>query len=101
MGRWPTWVDASALVILTVGARHGVPVQYRWGVTLRGAVGVQGKGQGPISADAGAGRRHFGLLGVVWLGPGRQLRRVRPRCSHFSALAQFDVEAALRRHLAS
>ena len=56
------------------------PYNSRWGVTLREAVGVQGKGQGPISEDGSAGRRHFVtayLLGMVWPGPVRQLRRVR------------------------
>jgi len=60
------------------------PYNSRWGVTLREAVGAHGKGRGPISEDWSAGRRHFDLLGVVWLGPVRQLKRPRLRILHFS-----------------
>jgi hypothetical protein len=80
------------------------PYNSRWGVSLREAVGVQGKGQGPTSEDGSAGRRHFViayLRGVVWLGPVSQFRCLRLPCSHFSVLVQSGVEAALRRHLAS
>ena len=45
------------------------------------------KGQGAICEDGRAGRRHFVIAyfrGVVRLGPVGQLRRLRPRCSHFS-----------------
>jgi len=59
------------------------PYDSRRGVTLREAVGVQGKGQGPISEDGSAGRRHFVTAapsGVVREGAAKKFGRGRSLC---------------------